>query len=48
MPRTSCHLSLSLDGFVADPDQSLESPLGVDGLRLHEWHMDADEPARPR
>ena len=29
--------SLSLDGFGAGPDQSLEQPLGVGGMALHEW-----------
>ncbi len=29
--------SLSLDGFGAGPDQSLENPLGVNGMVLHEW-----------
>jgi dihydrofolate reductase len=29
--------SMSLDGFVAGPDQSPESPLGVGGHLLHEW-----------
>jgi dihydrofolate reductase len=28
---------MSLDGFVAGPDQSNENPLGVGGMRLHEW-----------
>jgi dihydrofolate reductase len=31
------NLSMSLDGYVAGPDQSLDNPLGVDGGRLHEW-----------
>jgi dihydrofolate reductase len=30
-------ISMSLDGFVAGPNQSLENPLGVGGTRLHEW-----------
>jgi len=30
-------ISMSLDGFVAGPDQSVENPLGVGGERLHEW-----------
>jgi dihydrofolate reductase len=30
-------LSMSLDGYVAGPDQSLEEPLGVGGEQLHEW-----------
>lgn len=28
---------MSIDGFGAGPDQSLENPLGVGGLALHEW-----------
>jgi hypothetical protein len=28
---------VSLDGFVAGPDQSEENPLGVSGLELHQW-----------
>jgi dihydrofolate reductase len=31
--------SLSLDGFGAGPDQSLEHPLGVGGPALHGWAM---------
>jgi dihydrofolate reductase len=30
-------ISMSLDGFVAGPDQSVENPLGIGGTRLHEW-----------
>jgi dihydrofolate reductase len=30
-------ISMSLDGFVAGPDQSLKDPIGVGGMRLHEW-----------
>jgi dihydrofolate reductase len=29
--------SVSLDGYGAGPDQSLENPLGVGGSTLHEW-----------
>ena len=29
--------SLSIDGYGAGPDQSLENPLGKGGLALHEW-----------
>ena len=28
---------MSLDGFVAGPNQSLQNPLGIGGERLHEW-----------
>jgi dihydrofolate reductase len=31
------NLAVSLDGYAAGPDQSLEAPLGVGGERLHEW-----------
>jgi len=34
--RVQC-FSISVDGFGAGPDQSLENPLGVGGLRLHDW-----------
>lgn len=30
-------LSISLDGYGAGPDQSLDNPLGVGGERLHDW-----------
>lgn len=30
-------ISMSLDGFVAGPEQSVENPLGIGGTRLHEW-----------
>lgn len=32
-----CCFTVSLDGFGAGPDQSLENPLGVGGETLHEW-----------
>ena len=28
---------MSLDGFVAGPNQSVDDPLGIGGMRLHEW-----------
>ena len=28
---------MSLDGFVAGPSQSVDNPLGIGGMRLHEW-----------
>src|SRR3954463_547018 len=37
MSTTRAQISISLDGFVAGPDQSRENPLGVGGERLHEW-----------
>lgn len=37
MSSVTCQISMSLDGFVAGPNQSLEHPLGEGGERLHEW-----------
>ena len=34
--RVRC-FSVSADGYGAGPDQSLENPLGVGGMALHEW-----------
>jgi hypothetical protein len=39
VPDTTCHMSISLDGFVAGPDQSREDPLGKRGQELHGWHI---------
>src|SRR4029079_17433192 len=39
MSHNTCHMSISLDGFVAGPDQSEENPLGVGGMALHQWHL---------
>jgi dihydrofolate reductase len=30
-------ITMSLDGYVAGPAQSVENPLGVGGMELHEW-----------
>ena len=37
--ETTCHMSISLDGFVAGPDQSQDDPLGKRGKELHKWHL---------
>jgi len=34
--RVQC-FSISLDGYGAGPEQSLENPLGVGGMALHQW-----------
>ena len=31
--------AMSIDGYGAGPDQSLENPLGVGGMALHEWML---------
>jgi len=37
MSRLRFRISLSLDGFVAGPAQSVDNPIGIGGMRLHEW-----------
>ena len=37
MGNVNVDISMSLDGFVAGPNQSLEAPLGEGGELLHEW-----------
>src|SRR4051794_6462167 len=41
MPTTFFDLSVSLDGYVAGPDQSMQDPLGIGGEQLHEWALAA-------
>ncbi len=40
MSDVTCDLAVSVDGFVAGPRQSMDDPIGVGGMRLHEWHFD--------
>jgi dihydrofolate reductase len=37
MTQIVLDISVSLDGFVAGPDPTLQDPLGEHGLLLHEW-----------
>ena len=37
MGLVKSQISVSLDGYVAGPDQTPENPLGIGGERLHEW-----------
>ena len=37
MPAITSDPGISLDGFIAGPDQSVENPLGVGGEGLHRW-----------
>jgi dihydrofolate reductase len=38
---------MSLDGFVAGPNQSEENPLGEGGMQLHEWAFELEAWRRP-
>ena len=39
MTRLRFDISISLDGFIAGPNQSEENPLGEGGTRLHDWAL---------
>lgn len=39
MSQVRSRISISVDGFVAGPDQSLDNPIGVGGLQLHQWQF---------
>ena len=53
MCATVLYMSMSLDGFIAGPNEGPDNPLGDGGHRLHEWVLtgaDADHsgvPGRP-
>ncbi len=42
MSSTVLYMSMSLDGFVAGPNESLDNGLGDGGERLHEWALGID------
>jgi dihydrofolate reductase len=37
MSKLRLWIAMSLDGFVAGPAQDIANPLGVGGMRLHDW-----------
>jgi dihydrofolate reductase len=39
MSSVTCRIAISLDGFVAGPDQSPDDPIGKGGMRLHQWAL---------
>jgi len=47
MSKLRFRISISLDGFVAGPHQSLQEPLGVGGEQLHEWVVQLEAWRRP-
>jgi dihydrofolate reductase len=42
MSSVTCQISISLDGYVAGPNQSLDDPIGEGGMRLHQWAFATD------
>jgi dihydrofolate reductase len=43
MTKVTCDSGVSLDGFSAGPDQSLENPLGKGAERMHRWMFEQPE-----
>jgi dihydrofolate reductase len=40
MSKVRVHISVSVDGYVAGPNQSEENPLGEGGEQLHDWAVE--------
>jgi len=47
MSATVLYMSMSLDGFIAGPNESPENGLGEGGERLHDWLWSGNEPGGP-
>ncbi|MES9541792.1 dihydrofolate reductase family protein [Actinomadura sp. NPDC000600] len=43
MSKVTCDIGISVDGFVAGPNQRLEEPLGDGAERLHRWMFEEPE-----
>jgi hypothetical protein len=43
MTNVTCDIAMSMDGFVAGPNQSLPDPIGEGGDRLHRWMFEEPE-----
>ena len=42
MNTVRSHIAISLDGYVAGPNQSQDNPIGEGGMRLHDWIFKTD------
>jgi dihydrofolate reductase len=42
MSKLMFQVAVSLDGFLAGPDQSVENPIGLGGMELHRWMFDLE------
>jgi dihydrofolate reductase len=45
-PYLTSDPAISLDGYLAGPDQDLENPLGTGGEQLHRWQLEQAEENR--
>src|SRR5688572_22423835 len=48
MAKIVAEITMSLDGYSAGPDVSMEHPMGVGGMRLHDWLFAGKSPADER
>jgi len=48
MSRSVLYMSMSLDGFIAGPNDNPSNPGGDDFMRLHEWYGFEGEPPNTR
>jgi dihydrofolate reductase len=46
MTKVTVGLTMSVDGYIAGPDDGLEHPLGVGGEPLFDWFFSGDTPSR--
>ena len=42
MSKLQLAIAMSLDGYVAGPSQSIDNPLGIGGMGLHEWAFELE------
>jgi dihydrofolate reductase len=42
MGKSVLYMSMSLDGFIAGPNERIDNGLGDGGMRLHRWLVDQD------
>jgi hypothetical protein len=46
MAKVIVDLTVSLDGFIAGPNDGPDNPLGDGGTRLFDWYFQGDTPSR--
>ena len=47
MAATVLYMSMSVDGFIAGPNERIDNGLGDGGERLHDWALSEAEPGGP-
>jgi dihydrofolate reductase len=47
MAKLRFQIAMSLDGFIAGPNPSVENPLGEGGMQLHEWAFELEAWRKP-